>query len=368
LIQVFKPCYDEEEIRVVSEVIRSGWTGLGPKTAEFEKKFAEFSNVKYCVGVNSCTAALDMALKLINIKPGDEVIVPTMTFVSTAHCVIYNLATPVFADVDEDTLNINMDEISRKISSRTKAIIPVHYSGRPVDMDRLKKIARKIPIIEDCAHACGAIYKGSSVGGIGEIGCFSFHAVKNLAMGEGGAITLNDKKMAIKAKRLRWLGIDKGTWDRTKMDKSYWWEYNVDEIGLKSHLNDILAAIGLIQLKKLKKLNERRREIVEMYRWGLKDINQIQMPPEDGGNFISSWHICSIKAENRNDLSVFLMENGINTGVHYKPIHLYRCYGSQPKLPVAETVFSRILTLPLYPDLTEENVFYIIDKIKTFYA
>jgi len=367
MIQVFKPYYNHEEIEAVTEVIRSGWVGLGPKTAEFEKAFAEYSQVKYCVGLNSCTAALDMALKLLGVNHGDEVIVPTMTFVSTGHCVSYNLATPIFTDVDMETLNIDIDDVERKISPRTKAIIPVHYGGRPVNMDRLKTVADGIPVIEDCAHAAGASYKGKPVGGHGEIGCFSFHAVKNLAMGEGGAITLNDEAMELRAKRNRWLGIDKGTWDRTKVDRSYWWEYNVDEIGLKSHLNDISAAIGLVQLKKLDKANQRRREIVALYREGLKDLSEIAMPPEETGDVVSSWHLCEIKAKDRDNLSVFLRDNGINTGVHYKPVHLYRCYGNRPYLPNAETVFSQILSLPLYPDLSDGEVSYIIDNIKQFY-
>ena len=367
MIQVFKPYYGDEEIDAVAEIIRSGWVGLGPKTAQFEREFAQFCKVKYCVGFNSCTAALDMALRLLGVNHGDEVIVPTMTFVSTAHCVAYNLAAPVFADIDEKTLNIDIEDVARKISSRTKAIIPVHYGGRPVDIDKLKEVAGDIPIIEDCAHAAGSKYKGKPVGGLGVIGCFSFHAVKNLAMGEGGAITLNDEEMAQRAKRNRWLGIDKGTWDRTKIDRSYWWEYNVDEIGLKSHLNDISAAIGLVQLRKLEIANGKRRMIVDMYREGLKEVGQVKMPPEDGGNFISSWHLCEIKAEHRNDLSVYLQENGINTGVHYKPIHLYRCYGNRPSLPVAEKLFQQVLTLPLYPDLTEDEVSLIIDKIILFY-
>jgi len=367
MIQVFKPSYDQKEVEAVAEVILSGWVGLGPKTARFEEEFARFSHVKYCVGLNSCTAALDMALKLLGVNHGDEVIVPTMTFVSTAHCVVYNLATPIFADIDEATLNIDIDDVARKISPRTRAIIPVHYSGRPVDLDKLKSVSGNIPIIEDCAHACGSKYKGVPVGGIGSMGCFSFHAVKNLAMGEGGALTLNNEEMVLRAKRLRWLGIDRGTWDRTKLDRSYWWEYNVDEIGLKSHLNDILAAIGLVQLEKLEKANEKRGRIVKLYREGLTDLFQIELPPEDGGDFISSWHLFGIKAENRDELSVFLRDKQINTGVHYKPIHFYRCYGNRPILPKAEKVFPRILTLPLYPDLSDNDVSYIIDSIRAFY-
>ena len=241
----------QEEIDAVAEVLRSGWIGLGPKTAEFEKKFAEFVGTTYAVAVNSCTAALDLALKLLDVNHGHEVIVPTMTFVSTAHCVAYRLAMPVFADVDPHTLSLDLEDVRRKITSRTRAIIPVHYSGRPIDLDALKEIAGGIPIIEDCAHATGARYKGRSVGSIGDIGCFSFHAVKNLAMGDGGALTLNNEPWMQRSKRLRWLGIDKGTWDRTATDKSYWWQYFVDEIGLKCHLNDIAAAIGLVQLRRL---------------------------------------------------------------------------------------------------------------------
>jgi len=367
MIQVFKPYYDEEEVKAVAEVIRSGWVGLGPKTAEFEEEFAKFCKTKFCVGMNSCTAALDMALKLLGINHGDEVIVPTMTFVSAAHCVVYNLATPIFADIDEETLNIDINDLISKITPRTRAIIPVHYGGRPVDMDKLKEAVGDIPIIEDCAHAAGARYRGKPVGGLANIGCFSFHAVKNLAMGEGGAITLNDEEMAQKAKRNRWLGINKGTWDRTTIDKKYWWEYSVDEIGLKSHLNDIHAAIGLVQLKKLDGANKRRRQIVNMYREGLRDIKQVQMPPEDNKDFLSSWHLCEIKAENRDDLSVFLQNKGISTGVHYKPIHLYRCYGNRPTLPMAEKVFNKILTLPLYPGLTDNEVHFIIETIIKFY-
>lgn len=367
MIQVFKPYYDNQEIEAVTDVIKSGWVGLGPKTAQFEKEFARFCEVNYCIGMNSCTAALDMALKLLGVNHGDEVIVPAMTFVSTAHCVMYNLATPIFADIDPDTLNIDIQDVEQKITSRTKAIIAVHYGGRPVDMDKLRLIAGDVPIIEDCAHATGARYKGRPVGGIGQIGCFSFHAVKNLAMGEGGALTLDDEQWAMRAKRNRWMGIDKGTWDRTEVNKEYWWEYAVNEIGLKSHLNDIHAAIGLVQLKKLQESNKYRREIVNSYRHKFRDIPQVGMPPEDNDDYYSSWHLCEVKVENRDDLSVFLKDNGINTGVHYKPIHLYKCYGNKPLLPVAEEVFKSILTLPLYPDLTNEQVDFITDTIKRFY-
>ncbi len=367
MIRVFKPSMGEKEVEAVAEVLKSGWIGLGPKTAEFEKKFTEYIGVDYAVGVNSATAALDLALKLLHINHGHEVIVPTMTFVSTAHVVAYNLATPIFADIDPVTLSIDIEDVKKKITIRTKAIIPVHYGGRPVDMDRLKEVAGDIPIIEDAAHACGGVYKGKKCGSLGNIGCFSFHAVKNLAMGDGGALTLNDKAMAERAKRLRWLGIDKDTWDRSEYDKKYWWEYLVDEVGLKCHMNDIMAVLGLVQLKKLDAMNKRRKEIAAHYSRGLASLSEVELPKEDNEDYKSSWHIYEIKCLDRNDLSSYLAENEISTGVHYKPIHLYKCYGNKPVLPEAERVFPKILTLPMYPDMTNQEVDLVIDKIKSFY-
>jgi len=368
MIQLFKPYMDDEEIQAVAEVIRSGWIGLGPRTAEFEKQFAQYIDVPWVVGLNSCTAALDLAVRLLGIKHGDEVIVPTITFVSTAHAVAYNLATPIFADVDETTLAIDLDDVARKITPRTRAIIPVHYGGRPVDMDRLREVAGDIPIIEDAAHACGAEYKGRKCGSLGDLACFSFHAVKNLATGDGGALALSDKALAERARRLRWLGIDRGTWDRTGADRSYWWQYFVDEIGLKCHMNDIIAAIGLVQLRKLPVTNARRREIAERYTEGLKDLPWLKTPPMDTPEFKSSWHIYCIQCDRRDDLSVYLQSKGIGTGVHYKPIHLYPCYGNIPHLPKAERVFKRILSLPMHPGLSDQDVDYIIDCIRAFRA
>ncbi len=366
MINLFKPQYGQEELDNLAEVLASGWTGLGPKTAEFEKEFSRYVGVPYCVGVNSCTAALDLALKLLNISHGDEVIVPAMTFVSTAHVVSYNLAYPIFADVDYGTLGLDIEDVKRKITTRTKAIIAVHYAGRPVDMRKLKEAVGGIPIIEDCAHAAGGAYHGRKAGSMGDIGCFSFQAVKNLSMGDGGALALNDKAMADRAKRLRWLGIDKGTWDRTKLDQSYWWEYFVDEIGLKCNMNDIAAAIGLAQLKKLDAMNARRKRIAGMYSEAFAGIGWIEIPPSDDQEFQSAWHIYCIKAEGRDRLSTHLQERGVTVGVHYKPIHLYSCYGNRATLPVAEKAFRKILSLPMHPGLTDQDVGRVIEAISSF--
>ena len=368
MIQVFKPSIGDDEIQAVADVLHSGWIGLGPKTAEFEKRFAEFCRVAHAVGVNSGTAALDLAMKLLGIGNGDEVVVSTLTFVSTAHVVAHNLGMPIFADVDSRTLNIDPEDVGRKLTPRTKAIIVTHYGGRPVDMDKIREIAGQVPIVEDCAHATGASYKDTPVGGLGSIGCFSFHAVKNLTTGDGGMLTASDDDWATRARSLRWLGIDRSTWDRTELDKRYWWTYSVDELGLKCHMNDIAAAMGLVQLRRIDELNGRRRSIVRYYFEALRDIAEIEMPPDDDEAFRSSWHLFCIRCKHRDKLSVYLADRGIATGVHYAPIHRYGCYGNRPSLPVAEQEFERMLTLPLYPDLLDTDVERLCQLIREFYS
>ncbi len=368
MLPVFRPCMGKEEVDAVAEVLTSGWIGLGPKTAEFETKFAEYLAAPYAVALNSATAALDLATMLAGVGPGDEVIVPTITFVSTAHAVMYRGARAIFADVDRETLNISFADVERKLSPKTKAIIPVHYGGRPIDVRRLKQVVGdRVTIIEDCAHACGASYYGQKVGSEGNISCFSFHAVKNLAMGDGGALVTHREKDWDRAKRLRWLGIDKDTWTRSDANRKYWWQYAVPEIGYKCHLNDIAAAIGIVQLKKLDAMNGRRREIVRMYTEMLRNV--VETPPDDTPEFRSAWHIYCIKCKKRDDLAVYLQSQGINTGVHYYPIHLYdTCYGTQPELPVAEAEMKRIMSLPIFPDMKDDQVTMVCEQIKKFYS
>ncbi|MFV0244279.1 MAG: DegT/DnrJ/EryC1/StrS family aminotransferase [Qingshengfaniella sp.] len=367
MIPIFRPAFGDEEVDAVAEVLRSGWIGLGPKTKQFEEEFAKFAAVPHAIGMNSCTAALDIAVRLLDIGLGDEVIVPTMTFVSTAHVVAYNLGTPVFADVDPITLNIDPEDVARKITRRTKAIVVVHHSGRPVDLDGIRAVAKDIPVIEDCAHAAGSHYRGQPVGGLGDIGCFSFQAVKNLATGDGGMVTTKNDQWAKRAMSLRWLGIDRSTWDRTDLDRSYRWNYNLEEIGLKCHMNDIAAALGLVQLRRLKDMNDKRHDIVRRYQAGLANIDQIDLPADDDETFRSSWHMFCIRCDRRDDLSSELESHGIASGVHYTPIHLYDCYGNRPVLPVAEAQYPRLLTLPLYPTLEDADVDRIIQVIRDFH-
>lgn len=374
MYQVFRPYMTEDEEKAVIEVLRSRWIGLGPKTKQFEDDFVSYTDAKHCVALNSCTAALDMAVRLCGIGKHDKVLVPTMTFVSTAHAVCYNDAMPVFVDCDEN-LQMSVSDIENKLDKFVKAIIVVHYGGRI--NPEIKKIAeickeKGIYLIEDCAHAAGAWFEDKHAGTFGDIGCFSFHAVKNLAMGDGGAIITNNDEWMNRAKKMRWLGIDKGTWDRTEANKGYWWQYIVEEIGYKNHPCDILSAIGIEQLKKLNMMNAKRYSLYKMYREELKDLidqKLIEILPDDTTISTSSWHIMCIKVSkmDRNDLSEHLKENGVCTGVHYSPIHLYPCYGNIPYLPMAEELSNKIISLPMYYELEKEDITVICNHIKRFY-
>lgn len=368
MIPVFRPSIGDREAKAVEEVLKSGWIGLGPRTKEFEDQFARYVEAKYAVGVNSCTAALHLALKVMDVE-GGEVISSPLTFISTNHAILYNNAIPVFADIEEDTLNIRVDEIEKLVSPNTKAVLVVHYGGHPCNMDPILELAenKNIRVIEDAAHATGAEYKGRKIGSMSDATCFSFHAVKNLATGDGGMITVNKKEIADRLRRLYWLGITRGTWDRSK-NRAYKWEYNVEELGYKYHMNDIMAAIGLVQLSKIEDTNARRREIVKKYNGAFNSLNWIETPVEKE-YAKSSHHNYAIKVLNgrRDELIAYLAEKEISASVHYIPNHLYEMYRPYyRKLPVAESVWGKLVTLPLYPDLKDEEVDYIIDNVKRF--
>ena len=368
-IPLFKPSMDEEEVNAVRQAMQSGWIGLGPKTKEFEDTFAKYIGADCVVGLNSCTAALHLALKVLDLKPGDEVITTSLTFVSTNHAILYNQCKPVFADIYEDTLTIDVEDIKNKITKKTKAIVVVHFGGHPCEMDEILDIARKrkIFVIEDAAHACGAQYKGKKIGSLGDLTCFSFHAVKNLAMGEGGAIATNNKDFDARLRKLRWLGIDKTTWDRASSSTGkYSWSYSVNELGFKCHMDDIHAAIGLVQLKKLEKNNQERRRMVSFYNKALTKLSWVIKPVEK--EYVkSAFHLYAIKVDERDRLIDLLAENGISTSVHYYPNHLYSVYKPySARLPVTEGVWKRLISLPLYPELTRLQLNKIVAAIKSF--
>jgi perosamine synthetase len=350
MIPVFQPFYDEREEEAVANVMRSKWIGLGAVTERFEREFALSVGTKYAVAVNSCTAALHIALRLLDISPGDEVLVPTMTFVSTAMVVNYEQARAILCDVCADDLMIDYRDAVERQTSRTRAIIPVLYGGKPVPAP-----PSGLPAIYDCAHATGARWDAT-----GKICCWSFHAVKNLATGDGGMITFDDPELNQRAVRLRWLGINKSTWSRTNVDRRYWWEYQFDEFGFKYHMNDLTAAIGLVQLAKLDEMQRARYRLVKQYREELAGVADVELSPEDD---TSSWHLFTIRTAFRDELAIYLQQRGISTGVHYKPLHLYPLY-YRYALPVAEREWQRLLTLPLFPALTSAQVSLVCDTLK----
>lgn len=371
MIPVFRPSMGDEELAAVGDVLKSGWIGLGPKTREFEKHFASYIGTKYAVGVNSATSALHLAMKVMNVE-GGEVISTPMTFVSTNHAILYNNAVPVFCDIEPDTLNIDAHKIETLITEKTKAIVVVHYGGYPVDMDRILEIGKKykLKIVEDVAHGCGGEYKNNKLGSLGDIGCFSFHAVKNLATGDGGMITSDDPEIYERLLKLRWVGITKDTWSREENDsKKYSWYYNVEELGFKYHMNDITAAIGLVQLGKLDLMNKRRFEISQRYTNAFSSIRHIEVPTIKDYMTKPACHNYVIKLDHRDEMNDYLKLKGISTGIHYIPNNHYDMYRHyRGETPMADAVWKRILTLPLYPDLKSEEVDYIITSILEFFA
>jgi len=368
MIPVFKPSVGDDELNALKESFSTGWLGLGPKTKQFEEEFARYIGTPHAVGTCSATAALQLALCVLDVE-GGEVITTALTFVSTNHAILYNGAVPVFADVEEDTLNIDPSEVARLVTPRTRAIMVVHYGGHACDMDPILGLAREkgLAVVEDAAHGCGGEYKGKKLGSLGDAGCFSFHAVKNLTTGEGGMVTVSSDDRASRLRTLRWLGITQSTYDRSGPRK-YSWEYSVEELGFKSHMNDIAASIGLVQLKKLDALNARRRDIVGSYNSGLGELTWVEVPVEKAYTR-SALHnyVIKVPAEVRNDLISFLAEREIATSVHYVPNHLYPVYEKYRRsLPVTERVWKRLVTLPLFPDLTAAQVDHVVGSIREF--
>lgn len=372
MIPVFKPFMDETEITEVTRVLKSRWWGLGPETAKFEEEFLNYLSASYGVATNSGTAALHVALQNLNLKSGDEVILPSFTFVSTAHAVKYVGARPVFADIDRSTLTIDPRSIEENINERTKALIVVHYGGHSCKMDEILKIAKEhnLLVVEDCAHATGAEYKGQKLGTLGDLSAFSFHAVKNLATGDGGMVISKRADYLEFMKSFRWVGITKTTWDRYAPSSTDLEEnksaYDVENFGFKYHMNDIQAAIARVQLRRLDNVNKIRSDLVKRYRENLESKDQIELLEEQKWAK-SSNHLFVILSKERNRIMKYLNSAGIATSIHYTPVHRFSVYANESRnlsLPVTEEVSQEVLTLPLFPELTMEQVDYISDKVK----
>jgi dTDP-4-amino-4,6-dideoxygalactose transaminase len=371
---------DEEEISEVEKVLRSGWLTMGPKVQEFEQLFSQYIGVKNAVAINSCTAGLHLSLVAAQIGQGDEVIVPTYTFASTANTVVWTGAKPVLVDIEKGGFNISIEAIKKAITDKTKAIIPVHYGGMPCDMTQILEIVKQfnLKIIEDSAHTIGVKYKDKNIGTIGDATAFSFYATKNLTTGEGGMVTTEDKEIADKIRTLRLHGMTKDAWKR--YDQKGSWYYEISLPGFKCNMTDIQAAMGIVQLGKLDKLNKKRRDLAQYLSSKLNKIEGIILPKEksDRGH---CWHLYPIRIDlekftiTRDQFINALNHENIGTSVHFIPLHRHPFYNIKYSLksfefPNAEEIYHQEISLPLYPLMTTsdaDDVVLAVEKIASYY-
>lgn len=367
------PLIEDDDINEVVETLKSGWVAKGPRTIEFEKRFAEYTGAKYAIAMNSATAALHIALIAGGVKPGDEVITTPITFAATANTIIHVGATPIFVDVDPNTFCIDANKIEEKITDRTKAIVPVHYTGHACDMDKIRAIAEKhdLFVSEDAAHAIDTYYKGDLIGKKGDCASFSFYATKNICTGEGGMLTTNREDIAEKARVMSTHGMSKAAWNR--YGKGGAWRYDIEYPGHKYNMFDIQAALAKTQMNKLDFMQDRRKEIVKKYEEAFSKLDGIKLPPE-ADYTTHSWHLYVTRLEldkltiDRDRFIELMAEANIGTSVHFIPVHLmsyYReTYGyKEGDLPVAESYFDTIVSLPLYPKMTDEDVQDVINAV-----
>ncbi len=362
---------DQQDIDAVEKVLRTDWITQGPVVEKFEKSLASFVNAKYCASVSSGTAALHLACLAADIGPGDEVIIPTLSFVASANCVLYCGAKPVFVDVYDDTLTINIEETQKKISKKTKAIIAVDFAGHPADWDKLKKLAKKhkLILIDDASHALGSSYRSKQIGSIADLTTFSFHPVKTITTGEVGAITTNNKNFYERLKRLRHHGIYKSD----SLSKKYGgWFYDIKDLGYNFRLTDIQAALGISQLAQIEKFIKKRRQIWQRYNKAFDKTHGLILPVEKD-NYFCAWHIYPIRIISnkiaRKEFFDKLRRAGIGVQVHYIPIHLFNFYKRKfnyqnNNFPVAEKYYQQALTLPLFVGLRGKDQEYIIREVK----
>lgn len=362
---------NEDDIKAVEEVLKSDFLTTGPKIAEFERKFADYVGAKYAVAVSNGTAALHIACMAAGIGKGDEVITTPITFAASANCALYCGATPVFADIDPVTYNISPESIEACITDRTKAIIPVHYTGQACDMDAIHKIADKynLIVIEDAAHAVGAEYKGKKIGSLSDMTEFSFHPVKHITCGEGGIVTTNREDLYEKLKLFRTHGITREEKFLHKVDGP--WYYEQIDLGYNYRMTDIQAALGISQLGRIDKFLEKRKKIAAKYDEAFRDFNGTEIPKQaEYSN--SAYHLYVIKVDKsiRKALFEYLRANNIGVNVHYIPVYTfpyYREHGYENvKCENAEKLYESIISIPIYYDLSDEEQDYVIDKIKEF--
>jgi dTDP-4-amino-4,6-dideoxygalactose transaminase len=364
---------DEQDIEEVVEVLRSGWLTTGPRVKQFEAAFSAFTGAAHSVALSSCTAALHLSLAAIGIAEGDEVIIPTMTFASTGETVLYFKARPVLVDCAPNSFHVDPKQIEAAITNRTKAIVPVHYSGYACDMDAILDIARRhdLRVIEDAAHALPATYKRKMIGTLGDITCFSFYATKTLTTGEGGMVTTDNEQYAERIRSLSLHGISKDAWKRYSAEGS--WRYDIQEVGYKYNLTDLQAALGLSQLAKREATHALRIRLAQRYDRALAPLDAFEIPqiPSD---VTSAWHLYVLQVKpdvlriGRDRVIEELKSRGIGTSVHFIPLHLHSLYQRigyrDGQFPNAEARFNGAISLPLYPSMTDDDSDRVIEALR----
>ncbi|MGK2946345.1 MAG: UDP-4-amino-4-deoxy-L-arabinose aminotransferase [Candidatus Malihini olakiniferum] len=366
-----RPSLGKEEIAAVNAVMLSGWITSGPKNQQLEAAFCTFTGNKHAIAVSSATGGMHVTLMGLDISPGDEVITPSLTWVSTLNMIVLLGAVPVMVDVDRDTLMVTHDAIAAAITSRTRAIIPVHYAGAPADMNAIRTIGHlhSIPVIEDAAHAAGAEYCGAPVGAQGTA-IFSFHAIKNITSGEGGLVVTEDDKLAERIRSLKFHGLGVNAYDRLAQGRAP--QAEVMTPGYKYNLSDIHAAIALVQFNKLTHLNQRRREIAQRYLSALTDTPLLPLRQPEWPHH-HAWHLFIVRVDSercgisRDALMAALQDQGIGSGLHFRAVHTQKYYREcfpALELPNTEWNSERLLSIPLFPDMTHEDTSRVIDALR----
>ena len=368
-----RPSLYPGELKEITSTLKSGWLGTGPKSYQFEKNFSNYTKSKYSLALNSCTAAIFLTLKYLGLKEGDEVITTPLTFCSTVSSILHVGATPVLADINKETLNIDPKEIERNITKRTKAIIIVHFAGKICDVKSIQKICKKnkLFLIEDCAHAIETKLNSKNAGTFGDFGCFSFYVTKNLSTGEGGMIISKKKRAIQELRTLSLHGMDRDAWRR--YGKSGYKHYEIVKAGFKFNMSDIHASIGIHQLKNIEKAWKKREFIWNTYMSEFKYL-PVVLPKKVSKNERHSYHLFSIVVKSHNvreKLLNYLQKNNIGCGVHYKSINKYKFYKNKlinkKKKLIADTIGERILSIPIYESLKKNEILFIVNKIKKFF-
>ena len=373
-VRLFKPSVGDLELQKIKEAFDRSWLGMGPALKEFEKKWAEFVGCEVAYGLNSATAALHIALMSFNFPEGKKVLVPSMTFASSATAALYNRLTPVFVDSDPVTMGMSMEDLEKKYDKDCVAIVAVHYGGHPLPMEEIMAFAeqKNLKVVEDCAHSAGSMYKGKMIGNWGHIGCYSFEEKKLMTTGDGGMMCADDPELLKDVKALRWIGIDKDNWktakkytDTTNVDAMHWF-YEISLPGYKYNMNDLAASIGLAQLERLPEMNRRRSEIIRKYLDGIEGVSHVKpLLPYEPEQY--NYWMFAVRAEQRDELIIHLKSKSIATGCHYTPLSQQPLFMPFAKdCPVAEKEAEKFITLPLHADLTDEEVDYVVTHIRGF--